>query len=102
MEVGDWVDVDAATLVEGDYLPPDFDGDSPNAKWNGTAHASTSTLSIASTREDNVVATNKDTLPVTVSRSIKGFGQLVRVSVKPVFVNGSADAGITYSLLATH
>lgn len=99
---GDWVEVDAGMLVEGDYLPPDFDGDSPNAVWNGTPHASTSTLAINTTREPNVVATNKDTLPVTVSRSIKGFGQLVRVQVKPVFVNGSADAGITYSLLATH
>lgn len=100
--IGDWIDVDAGMLVEGDYLPADFDGDSPNAVWNGTPHASTSTINLPSTQEANVVATSGDTLPVTVSRSIKGFGQLVRVVVKPVFVNGSVDAGITYSLLATH
>ena len=99
---GDWVDVDAGMFVEGDYLPKDFDGDSPNAKWNGTAHASTSTLTTQATREMGVVATSDDSLPITVSRSIKGFGQLVRLYIKPEFVNGSVDAGIIYSLNAVH
>lgn len=31
-------------VASGDYSGPFFDGDSPNAKWNGTPHASTSTL----------------------------------------------------------
>lgn len=101
-EAGDWVDTDAGTLVEGMYLPPDFDGDSPGAVWNGAPHASTSTMSIVDEHEADVVATSRDALPVTVSRSIKGFGQLVRVQIKPEFVNGSADAGIIYSLIATH
>lgn len=99
---GDWLDVDAAMIVEGSTAPPYFDGDTPGAKWNGTAHSSTSTLTTAPTKEIGVVASSRMQLPVTVSRSIKGFGQLVRVYIQPEFVNGSADAGVTYSLNAVH
>lgn len=101
-EAGNTLDVDAALLVEGAYLPPDFDGDSPNATWNGAPHASTSTITLPAVDRSNIVATSRDALPVTVSRSIRGFGQLVAVEIKPVFVNGSEDAGITYSLNASY
>lgn len=99
---GDWLDIDSGMVVEGDFLPLEFDGNSPNATWTGEPHASASKLVINEVRETNVVATSGGNFPVTVSRSIKGFGQLVRVQVKPVFVNGSPDAGIIYSLVATH
>lgn len=99
---GDWLDVDAGMLFEGSYLPPDFDGDTAGAAWNGTPHASTSTLTLPKVDAANVVATSRDTLPVTVSRGIKGFGQLVAVEIKPTFVNGSEDAGIIYSLNASY
>lgn len=101
-QVGDWLDVDAGMIVEGGSLPEYFDGDSPGAKWNGTAHSSSSTMTSAPTKEAGVVASSAMQLPVTVSRSIKGFGQLVRVYIQPEFVNGSADAGVTYSLNAVH
>lgn len=38
-----WVEVDGVMLTEGYALRPYFDGDSTNAAWDGTAHASTST-----------------------------------------------------------
>lgn len=101
-EAGNTLDVDAGLLVEGTFVPPDFDGDSPGAVWNGTPHASTSTLTLPPADNNNVVATSRDTLPVTVSRAIKGFGQLVAVEIKPTFVKGSEDAGITYSLNASY
>lgn len=100
--VGDYLDMDAGMVVEGSYLPPTFDGDSPNAVWNGEPHHSTSTLKLPEGDNANVVATSRDTLPVTVSRGIHGFGQLVAVEIKPVFVRGSEDAGITYSLNASY
>lgn len=100
---GDWLDIDSGVIVEGGSIPFEFDGESPNAVWDGEPHASTSTLTVTPQADEaNVVATSNSRFPVTVSRSIKGFGQLVRVQVKPVFVNGSADAGIIYSLVATH
>lgn len=101
-EVGDWLDIDSAMVVEGDYLPLAFDGDSPGAEWLGTPHASASKIVVTDTREEGVVATSGGNFPVTLSRAIKDFGQYVRVVVKPVFVNPSSDAGIVYSLIATH
>lgn len=99
---GDWLEVDAGMIVEGNSVPDYFDGDTPGAVWNGTPHASSSTLTVAPTKEMGVVATSGMQLPITVSRSIKGFGQLVRVHIQPEFVNASADAGVTYSLNAVH
>lgn len=101
-QAGDTLDTDAFMLVAGDYLPDEFTGDSPNAKWNGDAQLSTSTLTLPPVDDSNIVATSRDTLPVTVSRSIRGFGQLVAVEVKPTFVNGSEDAAIIYSLNASY
>lgn len=100
--VGDTFDIDCGLLVEGSYLPPYFDGDSTDAAWSGTPHASTSVLTRKTSKEMGVVATSGQSLPQTVSRSIKGFGQFVRVYIKPEFVNPSADAGVTYSLSASH
>lgn len=101
---GDWLDVDAATLVQDNVVPPTFDGDTIGAVWDGTPHASLSRMTIFpnNKNEMNVVASSEDILPVTKSRSIKGFGMLVRLHVQPVFIGGSADAGIIYSLVATH
>lgn len=101
-EIGDWLDIDSGMVIEGETMPLPFDGDSPGATWLGTPHASASKLVIAGTREDGVVATSNDAFPITLSRSIKDFGQFVRLVVKPVFVNPSSDAGIIYSLIATH
>lgn len=101
-EVGDWLDIDAAVVVQGEYLPLEFDGDSPRGEWLGTPHASSSKIVITEEREMGVVATSGGNFPITVSRSIKDFGQYVRVVVKPVFENPSGDAGIIYSLIATH
>lgn len=99
---GDWLDIDSTMVIQGDYVPQAFDGDSLNATWLGTAHASSSKITVTESRESGVVATSSGALPVTVSRSIKDFGQYVRVQVKPVFVNPSSEAGIIYSLIATH
>lgn len=41
---------DAAMVVQGDVLPAYFDGDSPGARWTGTPHASTSVLTLPTTR----------------------------------------------------
>jgi len=101
-QAGDTLDIDSGMIVEGSFLPADFDGDSTGAVWNGAAHESTSTITLPSDNEPNIVARSSDTLPITVSRAIKGFGQLVRLQVKPEFVNGDANAGIVYSLIATH
>lgn len=101
-QAGDTLDIDAGLLVESDTIPPDFDGDTAGATWNGVAHASTSTMSVSAVKELGIVASSANSLPVTVSRSIKGYGQLVRVYIRPEFVNGSSDAGIVYSLSAVH
>lgn len=102
-EPGDTLDTDAFLLVAGEYLPPEFTGDSPDARWNGIPHESTSTLTVkAAAAGTGIVATSRDHLPVTVSREIRGFGHLVAVEIKPTFVKPSADAGITYSLNASY
>lgn len=41
---------DAALILEGEENVDYFDGDSPNAAWTGTAHASTSVLTILDSR----------------------------------------------------
>lgn len=99
---GDWLDTDAMIFVEGRQVPTYFDGDTFGASWFGTPHASWSSMIVTNPIEYGVVATSDTSLPITVSRSIKGFGHLVRVYIRPVFVNGSSDAGVTYSLNAVH
>jgi len=41
-QIGDVIDVDRVTVVEGDYKGPYVDGDFRDAVWRGTPHASTS------------------------------------------------------------
>jgi hypothetical protein len=54
------------------------------------------------TAEVNTVARSTDTLPVTVSRTIKNFGRLVRVYIVPVAVNPSSDFAVTMTLTSSY
>lgn len=97
---GDTFDMDAVVVVAGASLPyeaPYFDGDQDRCVWSGTAGASSSVMTIPGA----VVARHTDKLPVTVSRTIRNFGALVGLEIRPVAVNPSADFGVTYSLSAT-
>lgn len=97
--VGDTLGVDAANANPGADVDNYFDGSTPGAVWDGTANESTSTWTITPVTSDpTIVARSTDNLPVTVSRTIRHFGQLVRMVIAPTFVNGSADAAIRYSL----
>lgn len=96
---GDTLGVDSAIAHLGALVDNYFDGSTPGAVWDGTANESTSTWTITPVTSDpTIVARSTDNLPVTVSRTIRHFGQLVRMVIVPTFVNGSADAAIRYSL----
>lgn len=98
---GDMLDSDACMLNVGETVQSYFDGDSDGGAWTGTANQSTSTLLVTPTAPDaNVVARSTDTLPITVSRTIKNFGRLVRVWIVPVAVNPSSDFAVKYTLTA--
>lgn len=98
--VGDTMDIDAAMATAGPEQWAYFDGDQAGAAWTGTAGASTSTKTITPTITPGVVARNTDSLPLLVSRGIKGFGRYVRCWIWVTATNPSTDFAVTYSLSA--
>lgn len=98
---GDYFDMDAVIVTDGAALPYEaeyFDGSQDRCVWSSTPGSSTSTMTIPG----SVVARHTDRLPVTVSRTIRNFGSLVGLEIRPVAVNPSADFGVTYSLTSTY
>lgn len=83
---------DSPTLRPVSY----FDGNSAGAVWSGSAGASASVLTF------KPVASSLDPIPLTVSRTVRDFGALVRVHSQPFAINPSTDFGIRYSLTAVY
>ncbi|WP_156448392.1 hypothetical protein [Mycobacterium sp. NAZ190054] len=106
-QVGDWVEASAPFYRPGTAPGGYFDGDSTDTDeiayaWTGTAGASSSTKTTTITSSANVICRDTDALPLTVSRTIRHFGQLVRMVIWPVIAGGDADAAVVYSLATSY
>lgn len=103
--IGDTLDGDAIMANVGATLLPYFDGASPGAVWDATAHASSSTMTITGSIEAGVVARKQDQVaifPASAARTIRGFGRYVRLWIQPHATNPSSDFAVRYSLTSSY